>query len=152
YQGADGQTSYALSLSPPPSVAVDKPCDVMILFDTSASQTGAYRDTALAALEMCLAKLRPEDRVQILAVDLEARPTTDKFLPAGSPELHAAVERLREVAPLGSTDMEAAMQIAAKRFDDASKSNRAVLYLGDGMSTANLLGTTSFVDIIKRLR
>ena len=79
----------------PSAEAAHQPCEVVILFDTSASQTGPYRDTSFAALEACIAKLRPEHRVQLLAVDLEARPITSQFVPAGSAELRAAVEKLR---------------------------------------------------------
>ena len=92
YQRDDGQTFFALSLTPPADAAQDQPCDVVILFDTSASQSGAYRDTALAAVEACIAKLRPQDRVQMLAVDLEARPITSEFLAADSDELRAALD------------------------------------------------------------
>ena len=67
-----------------------KPRDVVILFDTSASQAGMYRETALAAVDACLAKLGPQDRVQIVAADLEARPITNTFLSADSDELRAA--------------------------------------------------------------
>src|SRR5687768_8908196 len=90
-QQENGHTVYSLSLTPPADVAKDEPCDVVILFDTSASQSGAYRETALAALEACIAKLRPTDRVQLLAADLEARPITPKFLAANSEELTAAI-------------------------------------------------------------
>jgi hypothetical protein len=95
YQREDGQTFFALSLAPPDSAATSDPCDVVILFDTSASQSGAYRETALAAVDACIAKLRPEDRVQIIAADLEARPITEKFLAANSKELRTAIESLR---------------------------------------------------------
>ena len=93
----------------------------MILFDTSASQTGPYRDTSFAALEACIAKLRPEDRVQLLAVDFEARPITEQFVAAGSPELKAAIEKLHGESPLGSTDMESVMRTTATRFDPAEQ-------------------------------
>src|SRR4051794_4087032 len=71
------QTYFALSLTPPGAVTQDQPRDVVIVFNTAASQTGAYRDTAFAALEACVAKLHPQDRVQLLAADLDARPITE---------------------------------------------------------------------------
>jgi tetratricopeptide (TPR) repeat protein len=152
YDRSDGQTFYALSLTPPTSEAAKEPCEVVILFDTSASQTGSYRDTSFAALEGCIAKLRPEDRVQLLAVDLDARAITTQFVPAGSAELRAAVDKLHNESPLGSTDMESVLRTAATQFGKETKSNRAVLYIGDGMSTANLLGTQSFGEVVKQLR
>jgi uncharacterized membrane protein YgcG len=151
YQREDGQTFFALSLTPPAEAANNEPCDVVILFDTSASQAGAYRETALAAVDACIAKLRPQDRVQIIAADLEARPITDKFLTAGSEELRKAIESLRNETPLGSTDMEQAIRSAVSRFEKEKPSARAILYVGDGLSTANLLGTELFRDLIRSL-
>src|SRR5687767_7016926 len=107
YQRDDGKTYFALSLMPPStSAAKERANDIVILFDTSASQAGVYRETALAALGACISKLGPYDRVQLLAVDLEARPMTEKFVAANSAELRAAVDRLRAEPPLGATDME----------------------------------------------
>jgi von Willebrand factor type A domain len=152
YQRAGGPASYALSLKPDAQAPQDRPREVVILFDTSASQAGVYRDVALAALESCLAELGPQDNVELLAVDLEARPLTDHFSSPQSQVVQAAVEALRHEPPLGSTDMERALQAAATRFDSAQKADRSVLYIGDGMSMANLLGSKSFGDLVKQLR
>ena len=106
-----------------------QPRDIVIVFDTSASQTGVYRETGIAALEACLAKLTPTDRVQLLAADLEARPLTEKFVAAGSAELKAAVHALRNEPPLGSTDMENVLKTAASKFEkDRPRRPRLVLY------------------------
>ena len=40
----NGEVVFALSLSPPEQLASAKGHDVVVLFDTSASQTGLYRD------------------------------------------------------------------------------------------------------------
>jgi tetratricopeptide (TPR) repeat protein len=152
YQRDDGQTFFALSLSPPSDSATgNRSHDVVILFDTSASQAGMYRETALAALEACIAKLGAEDRVQLLAVDLEARPITEKFLAAGSAELRSAIEKLRAEPPLGSTDMEHVVRETIGRFEPARPAGRCVLYIGDGLSKANLLGTESFGKLVEQL-
>jgi len=152
YQREDGQTFFALSLTPPED-AGDKSGarDVVILFDTSASQSGAYRDTAFAAVEECIAKLDPQDRVQLVAADLEARPITPNFVAANSKELHAALNALRRETPLGSTDMEHVLRSVIKRFDEKQPSGRTVLYVGDGLSSANLLGTDSFRQLVETL-
>src|SRR5687768_16943357 len=61
----DGQTSYALSLATDmPSKEIEA-VDIVVLFDTSASQQGAYRETAIESLKALLAGLRPTDRVQV---------------------------------------------------------------------------------------
>ncbi|MEX0611797.1 MAG: VWA domain-containing protein, partial [Pirellulales bacterium] len=152
YQRSDGQTFFALSLTPPANLAkADEPREILILFDTSASQSGAYRETALAAVEACIAKLRPQDRVQLVAVDLEARPIGAGFSSAGSEELRAAVKSLRGETPLGSTDMENVLRAAISRFEPSAAAGRTVLYVGDGLSAANLLGTDSFRQLVEAL-
>ena len=85
-------TSYfALSLSPAVPRPAVKPRDVVILFDTSASQSGAYREKALVALESTLAALAPADRVRLYAVDLNAIPLMEKFSAANGPETRQAL-------------------------------------------------------------
>src|SRR5215216_4397830 len=69
YTREGGKTYYALSLTPPAAVPQGQARDVVIVFNTAASQTGPYRETALAAIEACIAKLHPQDRVQLLAAD-----------------------------------------------------------------------------------
>ena len=66
--------------------------------------------------------------------------------------MKAAVDKLRGELPLGSTDMEAAFRAAAGQFEKGAATNRAVLYIGDGLSTANLLGTDAFGEMIEKLR
>jgi tetratricopeptide (TPR) repeat protein len=152
FQREDGKSYFAMSLTPPSDVAKSESCDVIILFDTSASQAGPYRDTALAAVEACVAKLKPTDRVQVLAADLEARPITKSFVAADSEELRAALESLRNETPLGSTDMEGVLRAAASRFEQDRESARAIFYIGDGLSTANLVGTDSFRDLVETIK
>src|SRR6478752_174814 len=132
YSREGGKTYYAISLTPP-SVATpqDQPRDVVIVFNTAASQTGPYRETALAAVEACVAKLHPQDRVQLLAADLEARPITDKFVAANSAEMRTAIEKLHRESPLGATDIDNVLRAAAARFDKERPEGRVLLYIGD---------------------
>jgi hypothetical protein len=94
-----GQTVFALSLSAEAPQAEVAAVDVVALFDTSASQQGPYRESALAALESMLAGMRPSDRVQIVAVDLDAVMLMKGFAAANAPETTQAIAALRERAP-----------------------------------------------------
>ncbi|HEX5472163.1 MAG TPA: hypothetical protein VFW73_09760, partial [Lacipirellulaceae bacterium] len=148
----DGHAYYAISLSTPATAkAQEGPRDVVIVFNTAASQTGPFRDTALAAVESCISKLNPQDRVQLIAADLEARPITDKFLVADSAELKTAMEKLRHESPLGATDMDRVLRAAAQRFDKQRPDGRVLFYIGDGRSPANLLDTDSFRSLVTSL-
>ena len=53
----DGANYFALSLRPAEGVPAPAAHDVVVLFDTSASQTGDFRDQAIAALKSFLGSL-----------------------------------------------------------------------------------------------
>lgn len=153
YTTPEGETYFSMSLSlNQEAPASDAGRDVVVLFDTSASQTGEYRTTALAALRSCLNELNAQDRVQVMAVDLQARPLNAELAPADSRDVAQALQALEAQSPLGSTDMQAALNAAAQTLASSPANERVVLYLGDGMSTANLMGTSSAKQLMKNLR
>jgi hypothetical protein len=141
---------FALSLSLKGDPAEIAGHDVLVMFDTSASQSGSFRDTGLAALDALLAGLDANDRVQLLAVDLHAVPLHDAFVAPNSPELAAARQRLTARIPLGSTDMNKALATAARTFEDSGRPH-AVVYIGDGKSTAGQLGSQDFERLVLQL-
>ena len=88
----DGATYFALSLQPPASTApATAPSDIVVLFDTSASQVGDYRTKALAVLRGMLATLGEKDRVHLYSVDIGAVPLTKTFVAPKSAEMDAAL-------------------------------------------------------------
>ena len=74
----------------------------VVVFDTSASQTGGYRQDALEALQSMLGELLAEDRIKLVAADLKAIPLTDEFVAPRSGPLQAALAKLERRVPLGS--------------------------------------------------
>jgi len=150
YTHADGTNYFGLAVKPSAAPSAGGR-DLVVLFDTSASQAGQYRSDALASLGDLLAQLGPEDRVRLIAVDLHAIPMNEGFVTPDGPELEKALEKLNRREPLGSTDMEKALSAAVESFGPASQNDRAAVYLGDGMSTAQLLGTEEFKNLTGRL-
>jgi len=149
---SEGETYFAISLSADAQQKRAQSTAVVILFDTSASQQGAYRETALAALDTTLKNLRPDDRVQLLAVDLDVNPLTDRFSAPDAAELREATSELSRLVPLGSTDLERALRAAAQRLGDTQAEQRCVIYIGDGISIANLLDTATLDRLLATLR
>nr|MBA3480357.1 VWA domain-containing protein [Pirellulales bacterium] len=148
----DGETSYALSLTADmPNKEVDA-VDVVVLFDTSASQQGAYRETAIESLKALIAGLRPSDRVQVVAVDLNARPLNKDFAAAADPAVAEALTALGQQAPLGTTDLGAALDAAVKQFEMAESGSRAIVYIGDGISMANLLDAPTLAPLVAKMQ
>ncbi|MCA9261003.1 MAG: VWA domain-containing protein, partial [Planctomycetales bacterium] len=148
----EGRTSYAISVTPTQDAAAPTKVDVVVLFDTSASQQGAYRETALASLESLLSSLRPADRVQVMAVDLDAREATPGFVAGQSAEALQAVAAIREQSPLGSTNLTRALLKASESLADSQAEQRVCIYVGDGVSMANLLDENELAGTVDALR
>ncbi|MBN1853147.1 MAG: hypothetical protein JW829_10505, partial [Pirellulales bacterium] len=151
YRQSDGVTFFAASLAAGQELPVIDRHDVVVLFDTSASQTSLYRDSAIAALDGLLAGLSPSDRVKLIAVDLTASALSDQFIAPKGDAIQAARTKLLARPPLGSTDMETALQTAANAWDEASDTARAVVYIGDGVSMINLLNGQKLQALIEDL-
>jgi hypothetical protein len=149
YTAPSGASYFALSLK------ADAPGsgarDVVVLFDTSASQTGPVRDKALATLEQMLSQMDRGTRVRLMAVDLNAVPMTEDFVSLGSAELAQAMAQLRARVPLGATDMNKALSAAADSFGDGPGEGRAAVYVGDGVSAAAWMSTDVYGALMNKL-
>jgi len=145
HSAAEGQ-QFAIGLrSTLPAVSVERH---VILVDTSASQTGIYRDRSLAAVRQLLDRLPVGNQVRLLSADTEVTSLTDGFVPVGSTELKAAFERLAQITPLGATDLAAAIRSAAA---NASVAPTSIAYIGDGMSAADMLSADDLQQLISHL-
>jgi hypothetical protein len=102
-------------------------------------------------LESLLAALGPNDRVQIVAVDVEPQLLTGSFVESRSPQVAAAIDQLYERTPLGSTDMAAVLETMGQLVDEASSRPRSAVYIGDGVTVGNLLGGERAEAAIKQL-
>ena len=151
YDKAAGESYFALSLTPPQRVAAAPVQDIVILADTSASQTGLFRTDSLLAVKTLVQRLDPQDRVKLFAVDLEAVPLSEGFVEAGSQEMNAALAKLDQRTPLGSTDMVLALQAAVDSSAGTPERPRAVIYVGDGLSRANFFGEDEIRSLVGKL-
>ena len=151
YKKVTGETYFALSVQAEqqlPEVGVH---DILVLFDTSASQIGEYRKDAMSCLNSMLTNLAGEHRVKLMAVDLYAVPMSAAFVAADSKEMQAAIAKLNRRAALGSTDMVELLKATAKQFQADSKNVKSVVYIGDGMSKANLLQIDDYKELVSDL-
>src|SRR5215207_7714483 len=67
YESKTGDTFFALSISPTKSLPVSDAHDVVVLIDTSATQSGVYRTQSHEVLAALLSSLGENDRVQLVA-------------------------------------------------------------------------------------
>ncbi|HEY2413623.1 MAG TPA: VWA domain-containing protein, partial [Pirellulaceae bacterium] len=147
----DGRDYFALSLMPQAAADASQKNDVVILVDTSASQAGRYRVEEMAALNAMLSSFGPNDRVQLMAVDMKAVPLSAGFVAANGPEMQSALAKLNARTPLGATDLDAGLRTAASSFG-GDGSARTVIYLGDAMSKANMLTDATLKKLVGDLR
>jgi hypothetical protein len=151
YAKTTGETYFALSIAPTRPLPVAGSREVIVLIDTSASQSGAYRTQSLEILSSLIRALGDNDRVQLVAVDTRPVPLTTGFHAPQSEELQAAFVKLQRRAPLGATDMSKALDFVATAFPGECQSARAAVYLGDGMNKASYLAGERFARMVNRL-
>ncbi|HPP52389.1 MAG TPA: VWA domain-containing protein, partial [Thermoguttaceae bacterium] len=152
YAHPDGTKYFGLCVRPQVQVQPVAGQSIVILFDTSAGQVGDFRAKALEVLEQLLQKLGPEDRVQLVGVDVNAVALAEGFVPAQSDQMKQAVEKLRQRTPLGATDMEKAILTASELLQSQQGKPRTILYVGKGTSKAKLLDEASFAALVKQLK
>jgi len=127
---AAGDVVTAIGLRAEPGVRPEAAA-VVVLVDTSASQTGRFRDRSLAAVRQILAAGGPRDVFSVAAVDVSCEPLTTSFLPASDSGLEEALGRLAARTPLGSTDFVTGLSEAADSLADRSEA-KFIVYVGDG--------------------
>ena len=129
--------------------AANGPTQIIVLVDTSASQTGRHRERSLAGLAGLLEKARPEDRIAVAAVDVTTTPLTSGFHAPGDPALAAAARGLDARTPLGSTDLVGVLEEAVSRFTGSGP--KSIVYIGDGPGL-NGIDPDEFTGLVDLLR
>ncbi len=143
---------FALSLQPSLQMERAESHDITVLVDTSASQMGDFRAKSLASLDVMLKALGPQDRVRLVAVDIDSVPMTDGFVAISDVDaINAAVAKLHERTPLGTTDLPAALEEAASAYGDNIDRPRSIVYLGDGMSMASVIAEEEMVALTEEM-
>ncbi len=142
-----GEIAFALSLLPNVQAAAGQTTRIVAVFDTSASQTGRYRDDGLRVLKSMLASMDQTCRVNLMAADVRALSLTGGFVDPTGAKMKQAIAEIERRTPLGSTDMNAALRGASACFADDGNARRAIVFIGDGLSRANVLQTDEFREL-----
>ena len=150
YENAEGETCFSLSLG---SVAAEdqRPSDIIVFVDTSASQTGVYKQDSITVLQSLLGNLNSSDRVKVFAVDLDPIALNQEFVSPDSEEALNSISNLKERVALGSTDVIKMLKTAADGFHAEDGRNRNVVYIGDGVSRAGLVTDKSLSKAMRNL-
>lgn len=148
HTSTNGQLSCAVILKAtnlPPAASRQH----LILVDTSASQVGEHRQQALAVLASLLKSFPDGDVVRLFAVDLRAEPLDQGFNEAHSTAVAASIDALKFRVPLGATNMEGVLRTA---MEAAADQPADIIYIGDGMSTADLIELPELRGLTSDLR
>ena len=151
YDKASGESYYAMSLSPNIEIPAVGAHDVLVLVDTSASQVGEYRKDAMVCLDSLLTNLGKQHRVNLMAVDLFAVEMSDGFVSPKGEQIDKAIAKLNDRVALGSTDMVEILKSVAEQYAGPADRQRSVVYIGDGMSKANLLQIADYKRVVGEL-
>ena len=148
YEAPSGETYLAVGLRAKDLPAVKTTRHHVVLMDTSASQFGEHRVQGFKLLQAFLRGLPSDDRVSLFAVDVQAVRLTPEFVPANSDAVRAAIATLQQRAPLGATNFQTAVDAAVGVLPSGQAAT--VLYIGDGMSSVNLLGAETVRQSLKK--
>lgn len=150
YTTQSGESFVAIGLKAKDLPEVKQTRHHVVLMDTSASQFGEHRTQGFALLQAFLRDLPSDDLVSLFAVDVQATRLTPEFVAPNSDAVRDAVAALRQRTPLGATNLKAALDAGATALPKDSVST--VLYVGDGMSSVNLLTADSLRQSLSDLR
>ncbi|MFP6765647.1 MAG: hypothetical protein VB858_18605, partial [Planctomycetaceae bacterium] len=150
YRTESGESYQAVLLAPARATIRTTAHDHVVLFDTSASQVGAHRQQALTVLDGFIAALPQTDRVRLFAIDVKPNELTTGFGTSTSENLTAARKQLGRRAPLGATDLNAALGLALKVARDSASAS--VVYIGDGVSGSRLIQSSEMQAIVDGYR
>ncbi len=124
--------------------------EVVVLFDTSASQSGQIRTDALEVLDELGQSFSTATSVSLIACDVETVPLTEGLVSVSDPAWETAVARLEKRVPLGTTNLSAALRTAAGQFT-AGDAQRTIVYIGDGVNRTNFLTSKAQRKLIDEL-
>ncbi len=153
YDAATGEQFFALSLQPDP--AADLPTaeqsEVVIIIDTSATQTGPVRLESLEVLDELAASLPLNVKASLLACDVETVELTAGLVSATDAKWETAVARLKKRVPLGNTNLALAFRTALRQFSKSDAVQRTIVYIGDGVHRNHLLSSNEYAQMVKEL-
>ena len=152
-RGEDGY--FLLQLEPPGEAGPwkrdvlpdDRPLDLLVLADTSASMDAASRKTQAEVLAALLGSLSPKDTFNVAMCDVDCTWVFDEPQQAEEKSIASAREKLATRRSLGWTNLDRAFASVAEKV----KQGTQVVYLGDGVVTTGDMDGPAFVQRLTRL-
>ncbi len=148
FHGEGSSDLYALSIQAD-SQAKRTAMNVVVLVDTSASQTGVIRRESLQVVDALLAALPETAKVAVMACDVSTQDLSGGLQSPTSSAITNARAGLDQRVPLGTTNLSVAFEKAQKCFGD--NTDGVIVYIGDGVNRTNVLDAGRFDAVVKQL-
>ena len=136
---------YALLMLLPPSVPAGQapPRELVFIIDISGSMEGVSIQQAKAALQLALARLRPEDSFNIIAFNDSPKSLFRTSRAASSESVRLAERFVNNLRAEGGTEMAAALELALLKAE--GELLRQVVFMTDG-SVGNEAELLRFIE------
>ncbi|MCA9132737.1 MAG: hypothetical protein KDA45_06270, partial [Planctomycetales bacterium] len=143
---------FALSLQADPTgdYPLADAYEVVVVVDTSATQTGPVRIESLEVLDELARSLPVSARVSLLACDVDCVDLSGGLTQPSDARWETAVARLQKRIPLGTTNLGKALRTAAQQFSD-TVAQRTILYIGDGINRTHFLTGAEHRQLVDEL-
>ncbi|MDO4587874.1 MAG: hypothetical protein Q4C95_11350, partial [Planctomycetia bacterium] len=152
YTLSDGTSCFLVPLQANSVQSTADYVDIAVLVDVSAAQMAKeVRQCGQQTVESLLENLPQNARVQLFTVDNETESLTGGFVAVDSQEMKDAIEALKDNTPLGASNLEKALETAANSFDLLENSDRSIVYVGRGISSASVFDVMTFNEIVENL-
>jgi tetratricopeptide (TPR) repeat protein len=154
YQSLDGSVYFALQVKPDLPAAPNRPRDIQIVIDSSASQAGAPFEAARKIAKEVVTSAGDSDRIALWVVSTP-RATRNLIRGGGlksAADARAAFGPLENEYASGAVDLKDAVERIAKEFDGKVSRQQVILYLGDGESALNPLDEAGRYKLAADLR
>ncbi len=147
-----GEDGYYMLLASP-RVEVDKskvqPKNVLFVLDRTGSMAGEKIDQAKDALKFCLNSLKDKDRFNVITFNETPDPMYDGLQNITPERRRKALEMVGDLDATGGTDINRALTLARKQFEDVDSSRNYVVFITDGLPT---VGDTNIENILRNAK
>ncbi|MCP4502210.1 MAG: VWA domain-containing protein [Deltaproteobacteria bacterium] len=120
---------------------------VSFVVDTSGSMMGEKMDATKNALDYCLSQLGEDDIFNVHTYGGYVENFSGKMLSASSSNVKRARDFVRQIEPLGGTNIEEALDETFKHVSGSKKAPHMVVFLSDGRPT---IGETDIKTLTKK--
>lgn len=147
-----GKAGYFMLLASPNDGIRDKEIigkRVSFVVDTSGSMMGEKMDATKKALDYCLSQLGEDDLFNVITYGGYVEQYSERMVAASSANKRKARSFVKEIEPLGGTNIDEALEATFKGVSGNRKAPHLVVFISDGRPT---VGETNIKTLLTRTK